>query len=215
MTAPDSAARAKERFDVENVAAKYPSAYGEGHRDRCERRALERALDAIPRGASVLDIPCGTGRLTGILLARGYRVTGADTSPAMVSRAAALHAGEPVAFEVRDALKTGYEDGRFDAVVCNRLFHHFLEEATRRAALAELRRISKGALVVSFFNLVSLGAWSRRIRYAVRGRTITDRVAILPSTLARDCDATGLRLERVFVARPLLSQNTYAVIVRR
>jgi SAM-dependent methyltransferase len=216
MTTPDSAARARERFDDPGVAAKYPSAFGEGHRDRCERRALERALDSVPRGASVLDLPCGTGRLTGILLGRGYRVTGADSSPAMVERARALRADRApeVAFEVEDALATTYADGRFDAIVCNRLFHHFLEESTRRSALAEFKRIGKGPIVVSFFNLASLGAWSRRIRYALRGRTITDRVAIASKTLARDCEAVGMKLERVVLARPLLSQQTYAVVTR-
>jgi SAM-dependent methyltransferase len=214
-SALDSAARARDRFDTERSAAKYPAAYGDGHRDRCERRALERALAAIPRGAEVLDLPCGTGRLTGILLDRGYVVTGADSSPAMVERARSLWAGHPVTFEVQNALGTSYQDGRFDAVVCNRLFHHFLEEETRRKALAELKRITRGPLVVSFFNLASLGAWSRRIRYALQGRTITDRVAISASTLARDCEASGLRLEQVVLSRPLLAQQAYAVAVRR
>jgi ubiquinone/menaquinone biosynthesis C-methylase UbiE len=216
ISEPDSAERARERFDEASVAAKYPAAYGDSHRDRCERRALEHALDAIPRGSSVLDLPCGTGRLTGILLERGYRVTGADSSPNMVARARSLwrESAQEVAFEVQDALKTTYPDGAFDAVVCNRLFHHFLEASTRRAALAELKRVSRGAIVVSFFNLASIGAWSRRLRYALKGRTITDRVAILPSTLRLDCAATGLSLARVVLARPLLSQQSYAVVTR-
>jgi SAM-dependent methyltransferase len=216
MQPPDSAARARERFDAVDKAARYPSAYGRGHRDRRERRALLRALEAIPPSSSVLDIPCGTGRLTGILLERGYRVTGADSSPAMVERARAEWSGATpdVPFEVQDVLRTTYPEGRFDAVVCNRLFHHFVEAATRRAALAELRRIATGPLIVSFFNLASVGAWTRRIRYAVQGRTITDRVAIGARTLAADCDAAGLRLARVILSRPLLAQQCYAVIVR-
>jgi ubiquinone/menaquinone biosynthesis C-methylase UbiE len=212
----DSAARAKERFDVREVAAKYPSAYKDSYRDRRERRALERALDAIPPGASVLDLPCGTGRLTGILLDRGYRVVGADSSPAMVDRAKAEWGSRTpeVRFEVQDVLHTSYRDGEFDAVVCNRLFHHFLEASTRRAALAELKRITKGAIVVSFFNLMSLGAWSRRIRYALKGRAITDRVAIPSSTLRADCDSVGLVLSQVILVRPLLAQQCYAVLNR-
>jgi SAM-dependent methyltransferase len=212
----DSAARARERFDTADVAGKYPAAYADSHRDRCERRALERALDAIPKEASVLDLPCGTGRLTGILLERGYRVTGADSSPAMVTRAQELWSGPApqVRFEVRDALHTGYADGAFDAVVCNRLFHHFLEPGVRRAALAELKRISKGAIVASFFNLNSLGAWSRKIRYALQGRKIKDRIAILPRTFREDCEAVGLSLREVVLVRPLMAQQCYAVITR-
>lgn len=213
---PDSASRARDRFDTTQVAGKYPTAYTDSHRDRCEKRALERALDAIPRGASVLDLPCGTGRLTGILLDRGYRVTGADSSPAMVARAQGLWSttAPQVRFEVRDALNTTYADGAFDGVVCNRLFHHFLEPGVRRAALAELKRVTKGAIVVSFFNLNSLGAWSRKIRYALQGREIKDRIAISPATFRADCEAVGLTLKEVVLARPLLAQQCYAVITR-
>jgi hypothetical protein len=75
-------------------------------------------------------------------------------------------------------------------------------------------RVAKSTLVVSFFNLASPGAWTRRIRYALRRRRITDRVAIPVSALRRDCEAAGLRLERVVRARPLLSQQSYAVISR-
>jgi SAM-dependent methyltransferase len=213
---PDSAARARERFDTSRVAGKYPASYTDSHRDRCEKKALERALEAIPGGASVLDLPCGTGRLTGILLDRGYRVTGADSSPAMVARAQGLwaEAAPQVRFDVQDALKTTYQDGAFDGVVCNRLFHHFLEPSVRRATLAELKRITKGAIVASFFNLNSLGAWSRRIRYALQGREITDRIAILPATFRADCEAAGLTLKQVILTRPLLAQQCYAVITR-
>jgi SAM-dependent methyltransferase len=210
----DSATRAIDRFDTARSAAKYPAAYGTKHRDVCEKRALERALGVIPRGASVLDLPCGTGRLTGILLDRGYRVTGADSSPNMVDRARSLWAGHPVVWDVQNALHTSYADGEFDAVVSNRLFHHFIEESVRRRALAEFARIAKGPLVVSFFNLASLGAWSRRIRYAIRGQEITDRVAIPVSAVRADCEALGLLLERVVLSRPFLAQQAYAVITR-
>jgi ubiquinone/menaquinone biosynthesis C-methylase UbiE len=213
----DSAARAKERFGDANVAAEYPAAYTDKYRDRRERRALERALAIIPKGASVLDLPCGTGRLTGILLERGYQVTGADSSAAMVARAKSLWSSHrpEVPFEVQDALATTYRDGEFDAVVCNRLFHHFLEESTRRKALAELMRLSKGPIVVSFFNAMSLGAWTRRIRYRLQGREITDRVAIPVSAMRADCESVGLELKDVFLARPLLSQQSFAVVTRR
>lgn len=41
-------------------------------------------LSRIPTGASLLDLCCGTGHLTRDLVGRGYRVTGIDSSEAML-----------------------------------------------------------------------------------------------------------------------------------
>ena len=71
----------------------------------------------------------------------GLPVTGADSSPNMVARAQ-LALGRPAPpGPVRGAGRAAHDvSGRaFDAVVCNRLFHHFLEagDATRRARRAQ------------------------------------------------------------------------------
>jgi ubiquinone/menaquinone biosynthesis C-methylase UbiE len=217
MAAFESATSTRKRFDSAEKAARYPTGFGSGHHGRCERRALERALEAVPRGGTVLDLPCGTGRLIGMLLARDCVVTCADSSPAMIERARGLWAGHEASpsFEVQDVFATTYPDDSFDAVVCVRLFHHFVEESTRRAALAELGRVSRGPIVVSFFNLASPCAWWRRLRHALRGRRVTDRVAISARAFARDCEAVGLRLDRLVRAHRVLYQQTYAVISRQ
>src|SRR5487761_1033543 len=41
---------------------------------------------AIPPGASILELGCGTGRILRPLAALGHRVTGADDSPDMLAR---------------------------------------------------------------------------------------------------------------------------------
>ena len=55
--------------------------------DSLEQRALARALAIARRDVAqplVLDIPCGTGRITERLLARGLTVIGGDISSAMI-----------------------------------------------------------------------------------------------------------------------------------
>ena len=44
-----------------------------------EAEFLAGAL-AVPAGAALLDVPCGGGRLSLALAARGYRLTGVDFS---------------------------------------------------------------------------------------------------------------------------------------
>jgi len=76
---------------------------------------LERIwLDRVTRGASILDVCCGTGYLAGLLAARGYRVTGIDVSPVMIEFA---RQNVPQAqFHVADAARCSLE-GPFDAAV--------------------------------------------------------------------------------------------------
>src|SRR5262249_56279639 len=52
---------------------------------RLLERALARALAGVPAGGIVLDAPCGTGILSRFLQGRGFRVVGADISPAMLA----------------------------------------------------------------------------------------------------------------------------------
>ena len=59
-------------------------------------------LSRLPGHAAILDVCCGTGYLAGILLSRGYRVTGVDCSPVMISYARENHpAGK---FRVAEAI---------------------------------------------------------------------------------------------------------------
>lgn len=61
-----------------------------------EVAALERFVGALPAGAAVLDVGCGSGWPWGAaLLERGFAVTGIDASPSLIAHAAeTLPAGE-------------------------------------------------------------------------------------------------------------------------
>src|SRR3954470_5174885 len=78
---------ARERFSRKSLADKYPSEYSNRWRDRREKACIEKCLESIPAGSRVLDLPCGTGRLTRMLVQRGHQVTGADVSEAMLGHA--------------------------------------------------------------------------------------------------------------------------------
>lgn len=76
---------------------------------------LERIwLARLPEGARILDVCCGTGYLAGLLVERGYRVTGVDVSERMVEYArrnvpaVEFHAADVCEFRV---------PGHFDAAV--------------------------------------------------------------------------------------------------
>jgi len=210
---------AQNRFGTADAAEKYAGALVGTKKDRQERACIARALAGLPAGARLLDLPCGTGRLLPFLTAE-WRVTAADSSPHMVERACRLArdrgvAADRVEFHVAEVAETDFDDDAFDAVVCNRLFHHLTEPEARRRALRELRRVCAGPIVVSFFRKLGYDALMHRLKYAVRRRSPSDRVCISLRTFKRDIDAAGLELLRALGTRPLVSRQWYVLLRRR
>jgi SAM-dependent methyltransferase len=77
--------------------------------------------EAVPAGATVLDLGCGVGRISGELVRLGHRVAGVDNSPDMLRHA------DNRGLETIEAEIQGLELGRhFDVVL---LLSHFVNEA--------------------------------------------------------------------------------------
>jgi 2-polyprenyl-3-methyl-5-hydroxy-6-metoxy-1,4-benzoquinol methylase len=79
-----------------------------------QREWLGRVLGQIPKGGTVLDVPCGTGRYFAQITGAGMRVAGADQSAGMLDQARAR--GLAVSLELRRLQDLSYA-GEFDAVV--------------------------------------------------------------------------------------------------
>jgi 2-polyprenyl-3-methyl-5-hydroxy-6-metoxy-1,4-benzoquinol methylase len=80
-----------------------------------EAESLIEALN-LPAGASLLDVPCGGGRLALALARRGYHVTGVDWSSEFLVHARTADAGNAVTWErrdMRDLAGVGHFDGAF------------------------------------------------------------------------------------------------------
>jgi len=164
----------KEPARAAHYRAKYRASWLRRLSHRRERALLRRALAAGPH-ETVLDCPCGAGRMLGLATA------GADLSLAMV-REARAHAGcRQLATARADALP--FPDGAFDAALCHRLLHHVHEPEARRAILRELARVARHAVVVSY--------WDARARPR---RRPSRRSVLAPGELAADAGAAGLRV---------------------
>jgi 2-polyprenyl-3-methyl-5-hydroxy-6-metoxy-1,4-benzoquinol methylase len=215
---------ALERFSRKSKAAKYPSEYSNRWRDRREKACIEECLRSIPAGSRVLDLPCGTGRLTRLLVSRGYRVTAADAAEAMLARARENYRtyqqqqgdrAPNVPFEVRDVLATGFDTDQFDGITCIRLLHHFDDVETRRRALQELRRICRGPIVVSFLNSFALDRFSSWIKLRLQGRTKLSQFPIPFRTFAADVASAGLKIDKKIAAHWGISSRWFLVLSRR
>jgi 2-polyprenyl-3-methyl-5-hydroxy-6-metoxy-1,4-benzoquinol methylase len=111
---------------------------------RLERRALLSAFSIVPKGAQVLDLPCGTGRLAEVLIEAGYNVVGADISEDMlaVARRRLQRFGTRFSSKVKDVRSVSSSDLRYPAVLCARVLMHFplaeqIDFVTGVAALSE------------------------------------------------------------------------------
>ncbi len=216
----------RERFDTERVASRY--AQGKNQRitwkNRLEMTRIEQALEDLPADSRVLDLPTGTGRLLPMLLGRGYRVLAGDYSEHMLGQAR-NHCGTVVPdwpavsgrieFEKLDVMATGLPDGAVDAVICNRLLHHYPTSELRRQALAELARICRGRIIVSYFSNLALSAARFHLKNFLLRRHPNDRVPIWPSTMAADVEAAGLNIARTLPVRYGFSPQTYLVLDRK
>jgi SAM-dependent methyltransferase len=72
----------------------------------------------------VVDVGCGTGRVTEALVAAGRSVIAVDHSPEMLRVTARKVAAERVAIVRADVRRLPISDGACDAVVCSGVLHH-------------------------------------------------------------------------------------------
>jgi 2-polyprenyl-3-methyl-5-hydroxy-6-metoxy-1,4-benzoquinol methylase len=134
---------------------------------RRELRVVGRLLGRI-EAATVLDIPCGTGKLAPVVAGKGCQVVAADVSPDMLQIGKETYLrhlpAEKARFRVADVenLRRDLGEDRVDAVLCLRLMH-------RVPADIRARMLSEIAATAPFA-IVSFGLKStyHRIRKALR-----------------------------------------------
>jgi SAM-dependent methyltransferase len=161
-----------------------------------ERRIIRRHFRAAGSAASaglVLDLPCGYGRFSPLLLEIGARPVNADLSFEMVKRADESSGRPGVAADAKNGLP--FRNGTFGAVFCLRLFHHIHDPAERRAVLEEFGRVSAGWAVVSYYRSNALHQAQRAIR-RLRKKS-PRRIRMLESgAFGREASAAGWAVVR-------------------
>ncbi|MBL8861219.1 MAG: class I SAM-dependent methyltransferase [Planctomycetes bacterium] len=168
-------------------ALRWDSARGRA-RDARKQRALAAAFEHLAPFTSVLDAPCGAGRLCAFLSTeRAY--IGVDLAPAMLGEARARQAS--ARFAVGDLTRLPLADHSVDVAVCVRLLHLVRERSLRVAILAELARVARIGVVVDFRHAAALRTWLGRLR-ARTGLRARPHNAHALSSVADEFTAAGL-----------------------
>lgn len=110
--------------------------------------ALLRRMLAPERGASILDVGCGTGYFSRRFANEGHALTGIDRDPAMVAFARA-HATAQERYAVADALSLPFADLSFDYGIAVTSLCFVPDE---RRALAELLRVARRGIALGLLN---------------------------------------------------------------
>jgi len=197
-----------DRFCSSEAAVKYPSGFRKiDFHDWLEKIAILRALKYIPKGSQVLDFPCGTGRLTTMLLESGFNLTCADRSMEMLKVAQQNHENlkpelkvdcPQVEFRQEDLVSgTKFKDMQFDAIVCHRLFHHLVESETRIMAMKEFKRISKKFIIFSFFNSHSYSAVFQLVKNRIKHYKPTDRIPVSKKIIVSELESQGIKVLKI------------------
>lgn len=190
----------QQHYKSPEIAKKYDEERFSGLRGKLyialERRALKRAFRDVPVGSTVVDMPCGTGRIAEFLLEQGYRVVGMDVSPAMLEVAQERLAGFGDRFttQVSDAFGLTETKPAFDAVLCARVLMHF--PVDRQAMfLRGVAGLTDGPIVFT----QSLVTPYQRLRQCVK-KVVGVRSEVLhpltPDDLRTLLSAANLTLER-------------------
>ena len=184
------------------------------------RRAADRDLDCVRAllaehagptpVARLLDVPCGSGRLTRELAARARRYVGADVSRPML-RAAAPAFGE---FEARTlavlarAPRLPFRDAAFDVVVACRFLHHLHDIEELNGAIQELTRVSRDLVIASFWDASSLPQWRRNLGIKT-SEGPRGRVAVQRRQVEELFDAAGAKVVAWRATLRFVSQQTF------
>jgi SAM-dependent methyltransferase len=185
---------------------------------RSEMRMVEAALAMLPKGnvQSVLDAPCGVGRLCVLLARQGYQVTGIDLGEAAVRLTHEALSREELdaRIEVQNILSMDFSEREFDCSICFRLLHHFQHREHKARLINELCRVSDRFVIISYFSPVSVTTLRRRIRRLLTGKPLK-QYPDSPSELDVAFARNGFQLRGRVKRSPRLHSLQLAVFERR
>ncbi len=179
-----------------------------------EFRLLEQQLASQGEVETILDLPCGGGRLSPQIAPFTRCIIEADIAEGQV-----LYGKQTSRLEVEriwmtaSAFHIPLRDASVDGVVCCRLCHHLPTAEERERLVAELLRVAKRFVIMTFFDYHSPKNLMRRMR-----RPFNHKPPKMTMTVARVRELARLHGGEL-VAWPALayfnSGHRYALIEKR
>jgi 2-polyprenyl-3-methyl-5-hydroxy-6-metoxy-1,4-benzoquinol methylase len=179
-----------------------------------EKRTIVKCFARVPKGQTIADAPCGTGRLAEPLLAAGYRVHGLDISDEMLEIARQRLRGFPGRFacEVVDVKASRPHEPLYDAALCARVLMHFpLDQQVE--FLTGVAMLSRSIVVINH----SLDSGYQRFRRRVKhwlGNQASANYPVSNADIRVLLQQSGLREVQRYRLASLVSEAIYIVAER-
>ncbi len=195
--------------------------YNIKYRDRWTKRIstwrefglLNRMLRKQGRCKTLLDLPCGGGRLSSPMAPYTDLLIEADVALGQL-RYGRVHGMVPTCqvWMTASGFHIPLRDAGVDGTVCVRLNHHLPTEAEREQLVRELLRVSKRFVIMSFFDYYSVKNTLRRLSRPFNHKSpkATMKVGEL-RRIARKCGARLVESPALFL---IGSGHRYALIVK-
>ena len=151
--------------NARNYNLKYDRKFLKRLSTRREHQILQRLLRRQPHSATMLEIPCGGGRISPQLESATDVLIQADAGLGQILYGMTRDALRiPQVWMTANAFHIPLRDSSVDAVVCIRLSHHLPANSQREALLAELLRVARGYVIMTFFDYHSVKNTLRRLK---------------------------------------------------
>ena len=174
-----------------------------------EYQILQHLLGRQQHCATMLEIPCGGGRISPQLATATDLLIQADVGLGQILYGMTKEKLKiPQIWMTASAFRIPLRDDSVDAAVCIRLSHHLPTYKQREDLLAELLRVARRYVVMTFFDYHSIKNILRRLRYSRPKLTMTLSQV---SSIAARYGATLAACPRLSI---IGSGHRYALVVK-
>ncbi len=202
--------RVKKMYQDKSYAAGYEKTRFEGIFGRLRnwntQRVISKLLRFTGRKGLALDIPCGTGRLSHLILKSGYKWIGGDISLEMMAESRKKMNGfEDSFWNIRlDADAMAFKDNSIDCIFSIRFIYHIPVEIRYRM-LQEMRRITKKWLIIDYNYPNRFKKMARRIGSLFSERPTRKRISL--EEISRELRENGFSIHKAIPASRFFSDN--------
>jgi len=167
-----------------------------------EKSAVERLLSHY-RGCSILDAPCGSGKLFPRLIEQRHTIIGIDISKEMLTRIPRTEMEKSQLIR-GDLRKIPLANESVDVVICVRFIHR-IPEQDHGEVLREIYRVCKNNAIIYFsirdITTNYIVAFEKFLKLGDRG----DVISLSKSEIEKEIASAGFKLERMTRVLPFLS----------